>query len=139
MGAEQPVARATSERVELEAPLDVAFQGVIRLIVGGVAEQAEFGYEAMDDLQLAIERLLAEAGGDGRVKISFEVSDGGVRTLVGPLREGRLAESLQEPDGDAGTLTLRRILSTVVDSFGVEQAAEGQIVIRMEKLGTPRS
>jgi anti-sigma regulatory factor (Ser/Thr protein kinase) len=137
--AAEPVARTASERVELEAPLDFAFQGVIRLIVGGIAEQAQFGYEAMDDLQLAIERLLAEAGGDGRVTISFELGDGAVRTRIGPLREGRLAELLQEPDGDAGTLTLRRILSTVVDSFGVEQAADGQIVIRMEKLGIPRS
>jgi len=128
-----------TERVELEAPLDFAFQGVVRLIVGGIAEQASFGFEAMDDLQLAIERLLAETGGDGRVKISFEVTDGGVRTRVGPLREGQLADALQEPDGDMGTLTLRRILSTVVDSFGVEEAGDGQIVVRLEKLGTPLS
>jgi hypothetical protein len=128
-----------TERVEVEAPLDSAYQGVIRLIVGGVAEQASFGYEAMDDLQLAIERLLAETGGDGRVKISFEVSDGGVRTRVGPLREQRLAAVLQEPDGDTGTLSLRRILATVVDSFGVEEVDDDQIVIRLEKLGTPPS
>ncbi len=138
MGAEEAHDQA-SERIEVEVPLDLAFQGVIRLIVGGIAEQAEFGYEAMDDLQLAVERLLAEAGGDGRVKISFELVDGGVRTRVGPLREGRLAAALQEPDGDPGTLSLRRILSTVVDSFGVERSEDGQIVVRMEKLGTPRS
>jgi hypothetical protein len=128
-----------TERVEVEAPLDIAYQGVIRLIAGGVAEQASFGFEAMDDLQLAIERLLAETGGDGRVNISFEISDGGIRTRIGPLREQRLAEALQEPNGDTGTLSLRRILSTVVDSFGVEEAGDGQIVVRMEKLGTPLS
>lgn len=127
------------DRVEIEAPLDLAYQGVIRLIVGGVAEQASFGFEAMDDLQLAIERLLAETGGDGQVKMSFELSDGGVRTRVGPLREQRLAQVLQQGDGETGTLSLRRILSTVVDSFGVEEAEDGQIVVRMEKLGTPLS
>jgi hypothetical protein len=128
-----------ADRVEVEAPLDIAYQGVIRLIVGGLAEQAAFGFEAMDDLQLAIERLLAETGGDGRVKISFEVHEGGIRTRIGPLREQRLASALQDPDGDTGTLSLRRILSTVVDSFGVEEADDGQIVIRLEKLGTPIS
>ena len=127
------------ERIEIEAPLDAGYQGVIRLIVGGIAEQASFGFEAMDDLQLAIERLLAEAGGEGQVRISFEVSDQSIRTRVGPLREQRLAEVLQAPDGDTGTLSLRRILSTVVDSFGVEQADDGRVVIRMEKLGTPLS
>jgi anti-sigma regulatory factor (Ser/Thr protein kinase) len=131
-------ARGDLDRVDVDAPLDLAFQGVVRLIVSGIAEQANFGFEAMDDLQLAIERLLAEAAGDGRVKLSFEVGDGSVRTRIGPLREGRLAAALQEPDGEAGTLPLARILSAVVDSFGVEPATDGQIVVRLEKLGTPR-
>lgn len=131
-------ARDGLERVEVDAPLDLAFQGVVRLIVSGIAEQANFGFEAMDDLQLAIERLLAEAGGDGRVKISFELGDGSVRTRIGPLREGPVTAALQDPDGEAGTLPLARILSAVVDSFGVEPATDGQIVVSLEKLGTPR-
>ena len=126
------------ERVEIEAPLDLAFQSVVRLVVGGIAEQANFGFEAMDDLQLAIERLLAETGGDGRVKFSFELSDGAVRARIGPLRESGLAAALQESNGDAGALSLARILTAVVDSFGIEPAADGQIVVRLEKLGTPR-
>ena len=130
--------RGGVERVEVDAPLDLAFHGVVRLIVSGIAEQANFGFEAMDDLQLAIERLLAETAGEGRVKISFELGDGSVRTRIGPLREGRLTAALQESDGEAGTLSLARILSAVVDSFGVEPADDGQIVVRLEKLGTPR-
>ncbi len=126
------------DRVEIEAPLDLAFQSVVRLVVGGIAEQANFGFEAMDDLQLAIERLLAETGSDGHVKFSFELSDGAVRARIGPLRESGLAAALQEPNGDAGALSLARILSAVVDSFGVEPATDGQIVVRLEKLGTPR-
>jgi len=129
-----------TERIELEAPLDDAFQGVIRLVVGGIAEQASLGLEAMDDLQLAIERLLAETGGDGRVKISFELADsGGVRARIGPLREQPLNAALRESDGETGTLSLQRILATVVDSFGVEREADGEIVVRMEKLGPARS
>ncbi|HYI80115.1 MAG TPA: hypothetical protein VEW67_04570 [Thermoleophilaceae bacterium] len=135
MSAEQ---RGAVDRVEIDAPLDLAFQGVVRLVVGGIAEQANFGFEAMDDLQLAIERLLAETGSEGRVKISFEFGDGVVRTRIGPLREGRLAAALQETNGDTATLSLARILSAVVDSFGVEPATDGQIVVRLEKLGLPR-
>jgi hypothetical protein len=130
--------RVAVDRVEIDAPLDLAFQGVVRLVVGGIAEQANFGFEAMDDLQLAIERLLVETTeSDGRVKISFELGDGVVRTRIGPLREGSLAAAL-ENNGDMTTLSLARILSAVVDSFGVEPATDGQIVVRLEKLGTPR-
>ena len=56
---------------------------------------------------------------------------------MGPLREAAIAEALQR-ESPPGELTLRRILQTVVDSFGVETAADGRIVVRLEKVkGTP--
>ena len=58
-----------SERIDLEAPLSGDFQAVVRLIVGGIAERVDFAFEEIDDLQLAVERLLAEAGTDGSVKL----------------------------------------------------------------------
>ena len=123
----------SSEQISFQAPLDGAFKPVVRLIVGGVAERADFGFEAMDDLQLAVERLLAEAGADGNVAVSFELKEDGIRTRIGPLREQGLAKALQD-DGAPGTLPLGRILSTVVDSYGVEYVADGEIVVRLEKL-----
>src|SRR5918997_3453618 len=122
------------DRISLEAPLEGAFKPVVRLIVGGVAERADFGFEAMDDLQLAVERLLAEAGADGEVRLSFELKPDGIRTRIGPLHEHGIAEALQDDAGLPGTLPLGRILATVVDSYGVEQAADGDIVVRLEKL-----
>jgi hypothetical protein len=126
------------QRIELEAPLSGDFQPVIRLIIGGIAERVDFGFEDIDDLQLAVERLLAEAGPEGTVQISFEVGNGSIRTRVGPLRELAIAEALQGPPPPPGELTLRRVLQTVVDSFGVEEADGGRIVVRLEKLkGVP--
>lgn len=121
------------EQVHIEAPLDAAFGPVIRLIVGGIAERADLGFDEMDDLQLGIERLLAEAGGDGRVRMSFEIGATGIRARIRPLRERGLAEALQRGDAP-GTLTLRRVLNTVVDSFGVEESSEGEITVRIVKL-----
>jgi hypothetical protein len=122
-----------AERIELEAPLAGDFQPVVRLIIGGIAERVDFGFEEIDDLQLAVERLLAEAGSVGSVRLSFEVGNGSIRTRVGPLSERAIAEALQE-ESPPGELTLRRILQTVVDSFGVEEATGGRIVVRLEKL-----
>ena len=123
-----------ADRIALEAPLEEPFGAVVRLIVGGIAERADFGFEAMDDLQLAIERLVAEAGSDGRVSMTFDLVPGRIRVRVGPLREEGLADALQAPDAGRGRLTLGRILETVVDSFGVEDATDGEIVVRLEKL-----
>ena len=125
------------ERIDLEAPLSGDFQAVVRLIVGGIAERVDFAFEEIDDLQLAVERLLAEAGNTGTVSLSFEVGENGIRTRVGPLNEAKVAEALRDGDLVPGQLTLRRILQTVVDSFGVDRADDGGIVVRLEKLKGP--
>jgi anti-sigma regulatory factor (Ser/Thr protein kinase) len=126
---------AQLERIDLEAPLSGDFQAVVRLIVGGIAERVDFAFEEIDDLQLAVERLLAEAGTVGSVRLSFEVGDHRIRARVGPLSEVKVADALKDGDGVPGQLTLRRILQTVVDSFGVDRADDGRIVVRLEKLG----
>jgi 2-keto-3-deoxy-6-phosphogluconate aldolase len=122
------------ERIDLEAPLSGDFHAVVRLIIGGIAERVDFAFEEIDDLQLAVERLLAEAGTIGSVRLMFEVGANGIRTRVGPLSEHKVAEALRDGDAAPGELTLRRILQTVVDSFGVDQAEDGRIVVRLEKL-----
>jgi anti-sigma regulatory factor (Ser/Thr protein kinase) len=126
-----------AERIDLEAPLSGDFQAVVRLIVGGIAERVDFAFEEIDDLQLAVERLLAEAGTAGTVCLSFEVGDDRIRTRVGPLSETKVAEALRDGEVVPGQLTLRRILETVVDSFGVERETDGGIVVRLEKLKGP--
>ena len=117
----------------LEAPLAGAYEPVVRLVIAGIAERVDFGFEEIDDLQLAVERLLAEAGSEGSIQLAFEVGGRRIRTRVGPLSERKVAEGLQE-DGQPGELTLKRILQTVVDSFGVEEAADGRLLVRLEKL-----
>jgi 2-keto-3-deoxy-6-phosphogluconate aldolase len=122
------------ERIDLEAPLSGDFQAVVRLIIGGIAERVDFAFEEIDDLQLAVERLLAEAGTVGSVQLTFEVGANGIRTRVGPLSEHKVAEALRDGEAAPGELTLRRILQTVVDSFGVDEAEDGAIVVRLEKV-----
>jgi serine/threonine-protein kinase RsbW len=124
---------AQRERIELEAPLSGDFQAVIRLIIGGIAERVDFAFEEIDDLQLAVERLLAEAGQVGSVSLSFEIVEDGIRARVGPLSTSAIAEALTDGEPPPGVLTLRRILQTVVDSFGVETAQDGRVVVRLVK------
>ncbi len=123
------------ERIDLDAPLARDFQPVVRLIIGGIAERVDFAFEEIDDLQLAVERLLAEAGSTGTVHLAFEVGDEAIRTRVGPLDERALTEALRDGDGESPLtrLTLRRVLQTVVDSFGVEDVGDDRIVVRLDK------
>jgi len=120
-------------KITLETPVDRAFHPVVRLVLGGVADRLNLGFEELDDLQLAVERLLAEAGAQDSVTISVEVLERGIRTRVGPLKERTIADALQGPESAPGELTLRRILETVVDAFGVEEASGGELMVRLEK------
>jgi hypothetical protein len=122
------------ERIDLEAPLSGDFHAVVRLIIGGIAERVDFAFEEIDDLQLAVERLLAEAGTVGSVQLEFQIQDEGISTRVGPLSQRKVAEALRDGEAAPGELTLRRILQTVVDSFRVEEAEDDCIVVRLVKL-----
>ena len=121
------------EAIELTLPAGREWHAVARLVLGGVADRMNLSFEDLDDLQLAVERLLVEAASQDTVRMRIDVVDHGVRVGVGPLAERTLADALQGPDAAPGELTLRRILQTVVDSFGVEELEEGGIVVRLQK------
>ena len=122
------------ERIDLEAPLSGDFQAVVRLIIGGIAERVDFAFEEIDDLQLAVERLLAETCIVDTVKFSFEVGGQTIRARVGPLSEPKVMEALEDGDRPPGELSLGRVLQTVVDSFGVDEAVDGRVTVLLEKV-----
>lgn len=123
----------SAEAIELTLPAGREWHAVARLVLGGVADRLNLPFEDLDDLQLAVERLLVEAASQETVRLRIDVVDHGIRVGVGPLVERTLADALQSTDAVPGELTLRRILQTVVDSFGVEEAEEGGIVVRLQK------
>jgi hypothetical protein len=121
------------DTIELVTPVDRAWDPVVRLVLGGIADRIDLPFEELDDLQLAVERLRAEAGSQETLRLSIELTGSSIRVRLGPLREHAIADALQGPESPPGELTLRRILETVVDSFGVEEAAGGELVVRLEK------
>jgi hypothetical protein len=125
-----------ADRIELSTPVGRAWDPVVRMVLGGIADRLDLGFDELDDLQLAVERLLAEGDPANPVTLSFELlRQGTVRTRVGPLRDAALAEALQGPEPPPGELTLRRILAAVVDSYGIEEVADGHLIVRLEKAG----
>ena len=122
-----------SDRIDLSTPVGRAWDPVIRLVLGGIGDRLDLGFDELDDLQLAVERLLAEARFEDRVTLSFEILERSVRVRIGPILTGAVAEALQGPPAKPGELTLGRILQTVVDSYGVEKVEDGHMVVRLEK------
>ena len=83
-----------SDRIELTTPVGRAWEPVVRMVLGGIADRLDLGFDELDDLQLAVERLLAEGDPQDPVTLSFELVERGVRTRVGPLRDTALAAAV---------------------------------------------
>ena len=102
------------DRIRLSVPTGREFHGTLRLVVGGIGARSPLTYEQVNELQLAVESLVAHrhASGDA-VVVQAGVDDRGVYLLVGPF----------EPEDDAGGL---RVAERLVGSVGVVTLEDGQ-------------
>ena len=116
-----------TDTITLTVPYDRPYQGVVRLVVGGLAARLELPIEQLDDVQLALEALLSDdsyASGD-TVTVEVEVGDT-------PLERAALDAALEaEPDPDRG-VGLGRVLRTVMGGYEVE-GRDGGGWLRMHK------
>lgn len=76
-----------TDRIVLTMPADAGFRSVGTLVLGGIGSRVDVPYERMDDLQLAVVSAL-DAASDGEVTLEVDVSAGGLRVALGPLRDG---------------------------------------------------
>jgi hypothetical protein len=120
------------EVVSLTLPHEPQFLNVARIVVGGLAARLELSYESLDDLQLAVESLLAperyRVGDD--VTVQIEIAGRELHVLLGPLDVDAVARDLDEANEE---LTLRVVLAAVVDSVEIDHR-DGRGWINLGKL-----
>ena len=126
----------TADEITLTLPRSRDFHRIAHLVLGGLAVRLDLTFEHLEDLQLALAELLAEPEASGEVTVRLRVIDGAVQAAVGPFSREHLRRRL-EADGDS-RLGLRRMLDTVADSVGIEEAAEGdwvEVTMHVEQAG----
>ncbi len=124
-----------SGRVQLTIPAEEDFRRVAHLVVGGLGVRLDLTLEDLDDLQIALEALLACRDDEGDIIITVDASDGTVRASVGPF-DARVLDSL---DGNDSPLGLHRVLETVCDTFEVEERDGGTWVDLTKKTSSAAS
>ena len=122
-----------SDTVRLTMPKEDPYYGVAHLVVGGLASRLEFTYEHLEDLQLALDSVLAN--GDyiegETVTIELRVRPDGVELRAGPVAEPLRIDLEREVSEDEG-VGLGRLLDTVAEEVGVE-AVDKTSWLRLEK------
>src|SRR5438105_10941045 len=104
------------DQITLTLPHQREFHRVAHLVLGGLALRLELTIEMLEDLQLALSAILDRAKEAGEITVSMSLQNGTLETSVGPVD---LSDELAGGDDDQ-TLSLRRILWTVVDDVQVD-------------------
>jgi hypothetical protein len=121
-----------SDDIVLAIPAREDFRQIAQLVVGGVGAQLDATVDRLDDLQTALEALLASRGESGEARIAVGIDGGAVRVTVGPFAAGTLAGL----DEGGEKLGLRRVLDTLIDGFEVERDDDGSWVALTKQLAS---
>ena len=105
------------------------FTDVVRLVAGGFVSRLPLGFEAIDDIQLAIEAVVRSFPVDGtHVRVSLTADSEWMTIAVGAFEPSSLELRMRKaaPDGVA----LRSLLDRLVESVEVVGAPSATIVMR---------
>lgn len=123
-------------RVSVSVPDTPAYIPLLRLLLGGVGARGNMSYNAMDDLLLAIEDLLAGRVIAGtRLSMQVEVGERRLEVRLDGLSDASLrAEIAADPEGeDQRPWNRRTLLRQLVDRCWVEEGTPGTFAVCLTK------
>lgn len=120
-----------SDEIRLVIPAEEEFRPIAHLVTGGLAMRLDVTYDDLEDLQLAIEALLALRDDADELVVSLSADDGVLHAALGPFA----LELLQAAESE-GELDLRRVLETVSDTHEFEERDDGAWVELTKTIAT---
>ncbi|HEU5216527.1 MAG TPA: hypothetical protein VFU30_13415 [Gaiellaceae bacterium] len=121
----------TTEEIRLVIPAEEDFRPIAHLVTGGLAMRLDVTYDDLDDLQVAIEALLALRDDAGELVLSLSADEGVLRATLGPFAP----DAVHAGERDGG-LDLHRVLETVCDTQEVEERDGGAWVELTKRVAT---
>jgi anti-sigma regulatory factor (Ser/Thr protein kinase) len=107
------------DEITLTLPRAPEFHRVVHLVLGGLAVRLNLTIENLEDLQLALDAVLARTDPDsGNVTVQMSLRDGELETRIGPLTPALLDEIERETEREE--LGIRRVLDSTVDDVHVD-------------------
>jgi anti-sigma regulatory factor (Ser/Thr protein kinase) len=120
-----------NDEITLVVPAQEDFRPIVHLVVGGLAVRLDLTMDALEDLQVALDALLArrDDAGDVNVRVSFDEKT--MSATVGPLPPALLDDF----ERDGNDLGLRRVLETVCETVEVEERGSDAWVVLTKQTG----
>jgi hypothetical protein len=110
----------------------------MRVVIGGMASRHNLPLDRLDDIQLAVETLLAEESPYGsELVLELAVSAPGFHISLGGLENQSVKAALLATDPyrprEGCLLDVRLLLDSLVDGYRVVDTTAGSFVVEMEK------
>ena len=111
----------------------------MRVVIGGVSAHYKLGVDQLDDVQLAVENLIAEESKRGAAfELRLWMADDTLRIVVDGLTNQEVKKVLMAPvpaePAKAYLLGMRLFLPSLVDSYRVVNVTADSYAIEMEKM-----
>lgn len=110
----------------------------MRVVIGGMASRHDVPLDKLDDLQLAVETLVAEEPLDGHeLVLELTARDTGLHMRLSGLVNQKVRVALLATDPfescEGCLLDVRAMLDSLVDTFSIVDGADGSYGVLMEK------
>ena len=112
-----------SDEIRLTLPRERHFYGIAHLVLGGFAVRLDLTFETLEDLQLALENLLSEIGGQRDLTVVIGIEGDSLRASVGPFAEDEVPPVNGAFDASE-SVTLQRVLEATVDKVEVAERGD---------------
>ncbi|HUY71680.1 MAG TPA: hypothetical protein VMV08_05520 [Gaiellaceae bacterium] len=123
------------EPVVITLPVE-GYEHVARLVTGGLASRLEFGFETVDDIQLAIELVLRSIPArEATTTVSFLQDGRSLSVEIEPVAGLTLEQPLRALDG--GGMGLGASLERLVDTVELRAGPEPVVVLGKTLPGQP--
>ncbi|MCZ7662002.1 MAG: hypothetical protein M5U22_03175 [Thermoleophilia bacterium] len=126
------------DTVSLRVPREAGFLSLLHLVLGGIGLRHNLSFDALDDLQLAVDSILAEDS-ETLDDLSMGVGIGADSLLITlePLRDRDLRSTLEHGQVPAGAesrcIDVCILLRSLVDGYSVSELEDGAYRVELRK------
>lgn len=128
-----------ADNVRLEVPREPGFLPLLHLILGGIGIRRSLSFDDLDDLQLAVDNVLAEdTPAAGVLSMVVSVSDRSLNVRLEPLRNRDLRTTLSQgqvpPEAQGRCIDICLLLRSLVDEYVVSDLDDETYALDLRKL-----
>jgi hypothetical protein len=125
--------------VILQLPRDRAFLPLLHMVLGGIGLRHDLSFDALDDVQLAVDNILAEDPNPlGELSVDVAVGDGYLDISIASLEDRELEYQLREgrvrPGHESRCIDVCLLLRSLVDEYHVRDLEEGRYAVDIRKV-----